>query len=65
MSAYVCAVCVCTSSGHTHSANAVAGTQGAHKGASALQHGIDARLRGIELIPDGLADRWHVWQQHH
>ncbi len=51
--------------GHTHSANAVAGTQGAHEGAGALQHGIDARLRGVELIPDGLADCWHVWKQHH
>lgn len=57
--------CVCTFSGHTHSANAVAGAQGTHKSASALQHGIDARLRGVELIPDGLADRRHVWQQHH
>lgn len=49
----------------THSANAVAGTQGAHKGASALQHGTDDRLRDVELIPDGLADCWHVWKQHH
>ena len=56
---------VCVFLGRTHSANAVAGTQGTYKGASALQHGIDTRLRGIELIPDGLADRWHVWQQHH
>jgi len=59
-------VCVCVpSSGYTHSANAVAGTQATHKGASALQHGIDAGWRGIELIPDGLADSWHVRQQHH
>lgn len=57
--------CACSGSGHTHSANAVAGAQGAHKGAGALQHGADDRPGGIELVPDGLADRWHVWKQHH
>ncbi|KAG7244817.1 hypothetical protein INR49_029836 [Caranx melampygus] len=49
-----------SSEGRTHSADAVACLQRADKGASALQHGNDARLRGIELIPDGLADRWHT-----
>ncbi len=64
-SAHVGTACVLFFLSHTHSANAVAGTQGTHKGASALQHGVDAKLRGVELIPDGLADRWHVWRQHH
>lgn len=58
-------VCVLLFPGRTHSADAVAGTQAADKGASALQHGIDAGLRGIELIPDGLAHSRHVRQQHH
>lgn len=57
--------CVCAFSGRTHGANAMAGTQGTYKGAIALQHGTDDRLRCVELIPDGLADRRHVWEQHH
>lgn len=59
-------LCVCTFSYLTHSANAVAGSKGTNKGASRpVQHGADAGLRGIELIPNGLADRWHVRKQHH
>lgn len=58
-------VCVCIVLGRTHSSNMVAGTQGTEEGAGALQHGTDDRLRGVELIPDDLADCWHVWEQHH
>lgn len=53
------------SNGGTHSADTVAGSQGARKCPTALQHGTDDSLRGVELIPDGLADCWHVWKQHH
>lgn len=37
----------------THSSDAMACPQRAHKGASALQHGIDAGRRGVELIDPG------------
>ena len=52
--------CVFCFPGRTHSADAVARFQGTGKGASALEHGVEDGPRGVELVPDGLAHRWHV-----
>ena len=30
-----------------------------------MQHGTDASLWCVELIPDGLANCWHIGQEHH
>lgn len=51
-------------SARTHGADAVAGAQGAREGAAALQRRADDRLGRVELVPDGLADRGHVREEH-
>lgn len=42
----------------------MAGAQGTREGAAALQRCADNRRRRIELVPDGLADRRHVREEH-
>lgn len=51
-------------SARTHGADAVACAQGAREGAAALQCRADNRRRRVELVPDGLADRRHVREEH-
>lgn len=51
-------------SARTHGANAVAGAQGARESAAALQCRADNRRWRVELVPDGLADRGHVREEH-